>query len=597
MFNQIKHKRATASLSYACCVIAVVLLSSIPFVRELHASDGRNIRTGYEIPSENYADQPYVVITRDGNWLCTLTTGGGREGQVGQHIVSSISSDKGRTWSKLIDIEPPDGPEASWVMPLITPTGRVYVFYDYNGDNVRTLPNGRKVRADMLGWYCYKYSDDNGRTWSKRYRLPVRLTACDRANDWKGKVQIMWGIGKPIVYKNSVFFGFTKLGRYMLNDGEGWFFHSDNILTEPDVLKINWRMLPDGDRGLRAPQFGSVQEEHNLVTLSDGDLYCMYRTTIGHPCHSYSRDGGHSWSKPEIATYTPGGKRFKHPRACPRIWRTRGGKFLFWFHNHGGKDYNNRNPAWISGGVEKNGFIHWSEAEILLYDPAPKTRMSYPDLIEQGGRFWVTETQKNSARGHEIDRTLLEGLWLQGQVKTIATNGLVLAMDAAKLKGGARADMPKLPGLAGGGFAVDLWLTINDLATGQIVLDCRDETGKGIALTTIQTGTLQLSISDGKHRAGWDCDPGLLKVDTLHHVVFIVDGGPKIISVVVDGVLCDGGAYRQYGWGRFKKEIGDVNGADKLRIAPSLKGQLKSLRIYNHYLRTSEAVGNFHAGL
>jgi hypothetical protein len=357
-------------------------------------------------------------------------------------------------------------------------------------------------------------------------------------------------------------------------------------------------MLPDGEHGLRTQQFGSVQEEHNLVPLDSGDLYCMYRTTTGHPCHSYSRDGGHNFSKPEIATYTPGGKRFKHPRACPRIWRTNSGRFLFWFHNHGGKDYNNRNPAWISGGIEKDGFIHWSQAEILLYDPDPKTRMSYPDLIEQGGRFWVTETQKDSARVHEIDRTLLEGLWMQGRIKTITTRGLVLSIDAAKLKGAARVDMPELPGLAtGGGFTIDLWVIFNDLADGQIVLDSRSEIGKGIVLTTTQAGTLQLVISDSKHKAGWDCDPGLLKADTLHHLVFIVDGGPKIISVVVDGVLCDGGTYRQCGWGRFKEEIGDVNGADKLRIAPSLKGRLKSLRIYNRYLRTSEAVGNFQASL
>ena len=87
MFNQTKRKAATGSLSYVGCVIAVVLLSSIPFVRELCASDWRNIWTGYEIPSESYADQPYVVITRDGNWLCTLTTGRGREGQVGQSLI------------------------------------------------------------------------------------------------------------------------------------------------------------------------------------------------------------------------------------------------------------------------------------------------------------------------------------------------------------------------------------------------------------------------------------------------------------------------------------------------------------------------------
>jgi hypothetical protein len=586
-------------------VVAIALsLFTLPGGR-LYGRDWRNIQSGYEIPSENYVDQPYVVVTRDGNWLCTLTTGAGREGEIGQHIVASISRDKGKTWSKLIDIEPANGPEASWAMPLVTTSGRVYVFYDYNGDRIRTLPDGRRARADMLGWYCYKYSDDSGKTWSERHRLPVRVTACDRTNDWQGQVQILWGIGKPVVSGDSVFFAFTKLGKYMLDNGEGWFFRSDNILTEPDVSKIVWQMLPDGDYGLRAPRFGSVQEEHNLVVLDNGDLYCMYRTTTGHPAHSYSRDGGHTWSTPEIATYAPGRnhvkdhfpQKFKHPRACPRIWRTSNGRFLFWFHNHAGKDFKGRNPAWISGGVEKNGFIYWSQPEILLYDPDPEVRISYPDLIEQDCRFWVTETQKETARVHEIDCTLLEGLWQQRQIRTVASDGLVLSVDAANLQPGTEVVMPRLARLSkGGGFSIELWLTVADLKAGQVVLDCRDQTGTGIVVTTADAGRLQLEISDGKEKVNCRCDQGLLTVNTLHHIVFIVDGGPKIISVLFDGLLCDGGTHGQYGWARFDRQISDVNRAAKLKVAPSFAGELKSLRVYNRYLRTSEAVGNFQAG-
>ena len=44
-------------------------------------TDPRNITAGHRIPNENYCDQPYVVVTRDGHWLCTLTTGRGHEGQ------------------------------------------------------------------------------------------------------------------------------------------------------------------------------------------------------------------------------------------------------------------------------------------------------------------------------------------------------------------------------------------------------------------------------------------------------------------------------------------------------------------------------------
>lgn len=586
----------SSRLLFISAIVAVT--SGLYCNRPAFATDWRNIRAGFEIPSENYADQPYVVVTKDGNWLCTLTTGSGHEGRPGQHVVATISSDKGETWSELIDIEPANGPQASWVMPLATHSGRVYAFYDYNGENIGALPDGKKIRADTLGWYCYRYSDNNGRSWSERYRLPVRVTACDRANDWSGRVQLMWGIGKPIVHESQVFFGFTKLGRYMLGNGEGWFFRSDNVLTEPDVSKIRWEMLPDGEHGLRSPEFGSIQEEHNLVALNNGDLYCMYRTTMGYPCHSYSRDSGRHWSKPEIATYTPDGKPFKHPRACPRIWRTANGKFLFWFHNHGGKDYKDRNPVWISGSLEKDGFIHWSQPEILLYDPDPKTRISYPDLIEQDGRYWMTETQKQTARVHEIDSILLEDLWRQDELEQMTDEGLVLSLGADKLRSGREHTMPSLPNLAtGAGLTIELWLSFRDLKSEQIILDYRENNGRGLALTMMETGTLQLDLNDGENDYCWDCDPGLLKTDTLHHVVFIVDGGPKIISVLVDGVLCDGGSYRQYGWGRFTEPLGDINNTGALGIAPGFDGQVKSLRIYDRYLRTSQAIGNFRAGL
>ena len=79
--------------------------------------------------------------------------------------------------------------------------------------------------------------------------------------------------------------------------------------------------------------------------------------------------------------------------------------------------------------------------------------------------------------------------------------------------------------------------------------------------------------------------------------MFIVDGGPKIISVVVDGVLNDGGAVRQYGWGRFAPQLSDVNGLRETKVAPALFDEVRRLRIYTRYLRTSEAVANWRAGI
>jgi len=68
-------------------------------------------------------------------------------------------------------------------------------------------------------------------------------------------------------------------------------------------------------------------------------------------------------------------------------------------------------------------------------------------------------------------------------------------------------------------------------------------------------------------------------------------------SNVVDGVLNDGGAARQFGWGRFKPELGAVNGVKQVNLAPQLFGEIRALRIYDRRLRVSEAVGNFRNGL
>ena len=140
--------------------------------------DTRNIATGFNIPSEGYADQPYIVKTDDGACLCAITTGSGHEGAGGQHIVSMRSMDRGRTWEKPVDIEPADGPEASYVVLLKTPYGRIYALYNHNTDNVREVKREDKgvyMRVDSLGHYVFKYSDDHGRTWSaQRHEIPVR---------------------------------------------------------------------------------------------------------------------------------------------------------------------------------------------------------------------------------------------------------------------------------------------------------------------------------------------------------------------------------------------------------------------------------------
>jgi hypothetical protein len=166
--------------------------------------------------------------------------------------------------------------------------------------------------------------------------------------------------------------------------------------------------------------------------------------------------------------------------------------------------------------------------------------------------------------------------------------------------------MPRLASLAGngGGFALDFWLTLDDLRAGQILLDSREQpNGAGLVVTTTENAALRLELSDGKNRTVWDSDAGVLLPGRRHHVVFNVDVAPRLITVIADGELCDGRgvAARPFGYTRFGdsdapltgKEVGDVSGRPSLKVAKSIM----QLRVYSRYLTTSEAVANFRAGL
>lgn len=587
--------------------------------------DWRNIRSGREIPTETYSDQPYVTKTDDGAWLCVITTGRGREGATGQHVVTTRSTDQGQSWSPLVDVEPADGPEASYAVLLKAPSGRVYCFYNHNSDNLREVmaddppyPGGKCMRVDSLGSFVFRFSDDHGRSWSAdRYPIPVREMAIDRENPYGGRIRFFWNVGRPFIHAAAAYVPLHKVGGFghgFFTRSEGVLLASANLVSESDPTRIKWETLPEGDAGLRAPQGGGpIAEEHSFSVLSDGSFYCVYRTIDGHPACAYSRDGGRSWSAPQYVRYADG-RLVKHPRAANFAWRCANGRFLYWFHNHGGRWYDDRNPVWLCGGVEADGpdgrVIRWSQPEIALYDDDPYIRTSYPDLLEEAGQYFLTETQKDVARVHLLDPTLLEGLWGQFDHAAAATDGLLLSLPAAGRAAPSQAPMPELPAFCRRdqrradygtedlreGFTLDLWLRMDSLEAGQVVLDSRTPAGQGLCLQTTARGTLEIALNDGRTENRWECDPGVLRAGALQHVAVIVDGGPRVICFVVDGKLCDGGEFRQFGWGRFSPNLRDVRGADVLRVGPKLRGTVRGLRFYGRALRISEAVGNWRAG-
>jgi hypothetical protein len=305
----------------------------------------------------------------------------------------------------------------------------------------------------------------------------------------------------------------------------------------------------------------------------------------------------------------------KHTRAANFVWRTAAGKYLYWYHNHEVPDFTGqRNPAWIAAGREVDTptgrQIAWSQPEILLYAADPATKMSYPDLVEEGGRYFVTETQKSVARVHEVPAAFLALLWGQHERRQVAAQGLVVEAVGSAVGPGKNAKLPAKFDLEAapplGGLTVEVWVKFDDLAAGQTLLDSRDAAGAGFSLQTTDRGTVQFAVrgsygGPGRENAvltetSWDCDPALLRPGQWHHVVAIVDGGAKIIAFVVDGQLGDGGDARAFGWARFSRDLRMIPTTKSLRLAPALRGELGTVRLYGRRLHVSEAVGHWQAG-
>ncbi|MSU51572.1 MAG: LamG domain-containing protein [Opitutus sp.] len=250
----------------------------------------------------------------------------------------------------------------------------------------------------------------------------------------------------------------------------------------------------------------------------------------------------------------------------------------------------------------RGGEIVWSQPEIVLYaDEIAEISgpISYPGFLEADGRYFISETSKVRAGVHQINPDLLQQVWSQHERREVTRKGLKAEVGPDELSRG-RPDLkfPAIPDMVRhqGGFTIDLWMEWTDLSPGQVILDNRDSRGRGVLLHTNLDGTLEITMGDGKVINAWTADRNALQARKRHHVVVVADSGPKIIMFIVDGILCDGGSEREFGWGRFSPFFQTSDSDTPLRLAPNFHGRLINIRLYNRAMTVSEAIGNFRAG-
>jgi hypothetical protein len=549
--------------------------------------DSRAIENSPVLFEGGYADQPFVVRYPDGDWLCVATVSDKAEGDRSQRIVGTRSADRGASWSVPTRIEPDRERAASWGLPYLTSYGRVYVFYTFNTEGLPEVPteSGPSARVDTLGDCVYRFSDDKGETWSERHTVPVRAFEVDLANDFHGSVRYWWGVGKPTLIGGSVYIGATKVGKFgdphliFQMNTEGFVLRSSNLDLERDPHALRWETLPEGTQGIKVPA-GVISEEHKV--FGEGPhLYCTFRTHVGFVAQGRSTDGGLAWST-DSARYAANGQPLKNPRAATFAWNCGDGKYLLWFHNNShtttGQAF--RNPAWLAAGREEGGVVRWSQPEIALYSEDEARGISYPDLILDGGQYFLTETNKTTARTHRLSEAVLDGLWNQGTVAELPDARMELAASAPA----AHAN----PFSSRSGYSIEMWLGADALASGSRLWEQR-----GLRVSVATGGRLFIAL-DG--RFDWLSDQIELSPDSdLAHVVIIVDLRARVLMVLADGVLQDGGPERPQGWGRIPAHANESL-PEGIPLVPAATRRGGTWRAYDRPLRVSEAISSFLAG-
>ena len=596
-------------------------------MRKTLVDDWRHIDNGNVIPSEpnGYCDQPSIVKADDGTWVCTLTTSPGEEGSDCQYISIIRSSDQGKTWSPHYKLEN-EGPWESAYSTLVKDeNGSIFCFYCYNLEQIN-IKNGPAYRYDMGGAFCYRHSDDNGVNWSKRHEIPIREFDIDKRNPLyhEGKkLKFFWNVSKPHFYKGVLRVALIKFecanGKF-LSHSEGVLLESKDISIDPE--NATWTTLPDGDIGLRTPPGGgNVSEEQCYVTLSDGTIFCIYRTIDGHPSCSISRDNGHTFLEPFYPCYDDG-RLIKQNRAANFIWNIGSGRYLYWYHNNGYKDFTRRNPVWLCAAIEKDTpegkTLRFSQPEILLYHGSSQVCMSYPDLLIDNGKYYVTETQKTIARIHEIPAWFIEKLF--GQFQT--NNKSYLLPNPVIVISTSTPENIETPNILSASNTLNTSNTIKSPAFSPFVIrninvpDTHQQTmynaytfdiwingGEGLLLTNMNKGNcgvnisinsqgaIEVIIADRNEQSRWQSSEGLA-LGEEHHIGIVIDGGPRVIYFVIDGKLDDGGKQKEFGWGLFSRSISGLKGDSDI-----FKGDnVRRLRIYDKALMTTEIISSYRKG-
>ena len=308
----------------------------------------------------------YVVEHEKYGGLLAFWTQSTFEGTGNNHLVFAGSKDGGKTWTEpkyiigshaMTREDALKEAQASWGFPIVTKSGRIYLFY------YREILGVKDNHRQLTGAFACIYSDDCGEHWSESEDIKQRKTPYDFDEYIQDNIVFEVPMRGP---DGKYLAGFTKyVSRRIDEKLQGgcrvYFYRFDNIDDDPDVKDLKITTLPEDDRGIfvyrPSGEVGRI-EEPSWVILPNGTIFCSMRNNLGFVSYSFSHDGGLTWNTPRTLyfdDFTP----FVHPISpCP-IYDLGDGRYMQIYHGV----YDQHKP-YLPRNVLRCAFGYFSDDEL-----------------------------------------------------------------------------------------------------------------------------------------------------------------------------------------------------------------------------------------
>jgi hypothetical protein len=394
---------------------------------------------GSVVTQGGYREMPYMARLPSGNIFMCVTTSASAEGGADQHVESWKSADNGVSWTNQGVIDPASFAETSWGIPWVDPSigtlGRIWVVEQWNKNNVRAIPFSNNpaistARVDSIGWHRFKFSDDEGLTWSVLNGPGTQggwaiypATDIDLRNVWGGTHRLSWLSGHTAIYNGYVYYGFSKAGRF---ETPSWYVDTEAFIGRMPITPVdnsNLTVLPTGMTGIRVPHTWpngvvipsaqwNVCEEPCFDFFEDGVMYGVARTATGRVMEFISADQGSTvttgWAQ---MADSPSGKTVYHPRSKCAVTNLGGGTWFMWTNNTAETDFTGRNVAYYRLGTRSGNRVIWGDPCALVFNSDLQKSISYPSRpLDVGNDYLIACGDKSSIKTFLVPKARLLGL-------------------------------------------------------------------------------------------------------------------------------------------------------------------------------------------